>query len=219
MSRVLYTRTKTPNNPASFLVQKLFQLLFFFASMTSPFRRHLLAILSVADDHILAIEAYFPSTTFFFHNACDQLVVLVAFPAEANLPCDRHLQRLHQLAERTRDPQGTRHHAYARAAILVVWGVFVIGTIDNFLSPRLVGHRASLHELLIFFAVLGGLEVFGVLGLVIGPVIVAITLALIEMVRQAYRLPTVPEPLSPSVPGPSVRVPPTEVRQSGDKEA
>jgi predicted PurR-regulated permease PerM len=109
--------------------------------------------------------------------------------------------------------------AYARAAILVVWGVFVIGTIDNFLSPRLVGHRASLHELLIFFAVLGGLEVFGVLGLVIGPVIVAITLALIEMVRQAYRLPTVPEPLSPSVPGPSVRVPPTEVRQSGDKEA
>lgn len=80
--------------------------------------------------------------------------------------------------------------AYARAAILVVWGVFVIGTIDNFLSPRLVGHRASLHELLIFFAVLGGLEVFGVLGLVIGPVIVAITLALIEMVRQAYRPPS-----------------------------
>jgi predicted PurR-regulated permease PerM len=85
--------------------------------------------------------------------------------------------------------------AYTRALILVVWGVLVIGTIDNFLSPRLVGHRASLHELLIFFAVLGGLDVFGVLGLVIGPVMVAITLALIEMVRQAYRPPaeTLPE--------------------------
>jgi predicted PurR-regulated permease PerM len=85
--------------------------------------------------------------------------------------------------------------AYLRAAILVGWGVLVIGTIDNFLSPRLVGHRASLHELLIFFAVLGGLEVFGVLGLVIGPVVVAITLALIEMVRQSYRPPaeTLPE--------------------------
>jgi predicted PurR-regulated permease PerM len=65
----------------------------------------------------------------------------------------------------------------------------VIGSIDNFLSPKLVGHRTRLHELLIFFAVLGGLEVFGVLGLVLGPVVVAITLALIEMVRQAHQLP------------------------------
>jgi predicted PurR-regulated permease PerM len=77
--------------------------------------------------------------------------------------------------------------AYMKAGVLVVWGILVIGSIDNFLSPRLVGKRARLHELLIFFAVLGGLDVFGVLGLVIGPVIVAVTLALIEMVRQAHR--------------------------------
>ena len=86
--------------------------------------------------------------------------------------------------------------AYVKAVILVGWGVLVIGTIDNFLSPRLVGKRARLHELLIFFAVLGGLQVFGVLGLVLGPVVVAITLALIEMVRQAHRPPaqTLAEP-------------------------
>ena len=78
---------------------------------------------------------------------------------------------------------------YAQAVVLVGWGVVVIGTIDNVLSPRLVGQRAKLHELLVFFAVLGGLEVFGVLGLVLGPVVVAITLALIEMVRQAHRPP------------------------------
>lgn len=85
--------------------------------------------------------------------------------------------------------------AYVKAAILVAWGFLVIGTIDNFLSPRLVGQRARLHELLIFFGVLGGLDVFGVLGLVIGPVVVAVTLALIEMVRQAHRPPseTLPE--------------------------
>ena len=71
----------------------------------------------------------------------------------------------------------------------------MIGSIDNFLSPRLVGRRARLHELLIFFSVLGGLQVFGVLGLVLGPVVVAVTLALIEMVRQAHRPPseTLPE--------------------------
>ena len=77
-----------------------------------------------------------------------------------------------------------------KAAILVGWGLLVIGTIDNFLSPRLVGQRARLHELLIFFSVLGGLQVFGVLGLVLGPVVVAITLALIEMVREAHRPPS-----------------------------
>ena len=71
--------------------------------------------------------------------------------------------------------------------MLAVWGVLVIGSIDNFLSPRLVGRRARLHELLIFFSVLGGLQVFGVLGLVLGPVLAAITLALIEVVRQANR--------------------------------
>jgi predicted PurR-regulated permease PerM len=76
---------------------------------------------------------------------------------------------------------------YVKALVLVVWGIIVIGSIDNFLSPRLVGQRARLHELLIFFSVLGGLQVFGILGLVLGPVVVAITLALVEMVRQAYR--------------------------------
>jgi predicted PurR-regulated permease PerM len=85
--------------------------------------------------------------------------------------------------------------SYVKAIVLVVWGLLVISSIDNFLSPRLVGRRARLHELLIFFAVLGGLQVFGVLGLVLGPVIVAVTLALIEMVRQSYRSPaeTLPE--------------------------
>jgi predicted PurR-regulated permease PerM len=77
-----------------------------------------------------------------------------------------------------------------QAVILVVWGVLVIGGIDNILSPRLVGRRACLHELLIFFAVLGGLQLFGVLGLILGPVVVAMTLALIEMVRQSGHPPS-----------------------------
>ncbi len=80
--------------------------------------------------------------------------------------------------------------SYVKAIILVAWGLMVIGAIDNFLSPRLVGRRARLHELLIFFSVLGGLQMFGILGLVLGPVLAAITLALIEVVRQANRPPS-----------------------------
>ena len=77
--------------------------------------------------------------------------------------------------------------AWLKAILLTVWGALVIGTVDNFLRPRLVGERTRLHELLIFFSVLGGLQVFGVLGLVMGPVIVAITLALLDVYRQAER--------------------------------
>ena len=77
--------------------------------------------------------------------------------------------------------------SYIKGILLIAWGVLVIGSIDNFLSPRLVGRRARLHELLIFFSVLGGIQVFGVLGLVLGPVLAAITLALIDVVRQANR--------------------------------
>ncbi|HEU4770103.1 MAG TPA: AI-2E family transporter [Pyrinomonadaceae bacterium] len=76
---------------------------------------------------------------------------------------------------------------WVKALLLALWGTLVIGMIDNFLRPKLVGSRTRLHELLIFFAVLGGLRVFGVLGVVLGPVVLAITLALIDVYRTAAR--------------------------------
>lgn len=77
---------------------------------------------------------------------------------------------------------------------LTVWGAVVIGSIDNFLRPKLVGEKTRLHELLIFFSVLGGLQVFGVLGLVLGPVMLVITLALIDVLQQAEDEDGQPEP-------------------------
>ncbi len=74
---------------------------------------------------------------------------------------------------------------WTKAILLTLWGTLVIGMIDNFLRPKLVGGRTRLHELLIFFAVLGGLNVFGVLGVVLGPVVLAITLAIVEVFRTA----------------------------------
>jgi predicted PurR-regulated permease PerM len=74
---------------------------------------------------------------------------------------------------------------WGKALMLAVWGALIIGSVDNFLRPKLVGERTRLHELLVFFSVLGGLQVFGVLGIVLGPVIVAITIALLDVLRQA----------------------------------
>ena len=71
-----------------------------------------------------------------------------------------------------------------KAIILAAWGALVIGTVDNFLRPKLVGEKTKLHELFIFFSVIGGLKVFGVLGIVLGPVVLAVTLALLDVFRQ-----------------------------------
>lgn len=76
---------------------------------------------------------------------------------------------------------------YFKALFLALWGGLAISSVDNFLRPRLVGGRTRLHELLIFFSVVGGLQAFGILGIVIGPVLVAITLALLDVFRKADR--------------------------------
>lgn len=77
--------------------------------------------------------------------------------------------------------------SWGKGIFLVIWGGGVIAMVDNLLRPRLVGGRTRLHELIVFFSVLGGLQVFGILGLVVGPVVVAITLALLDVFRQAQR--------------------------------
>jgi predicted PurR-regulated permease PerM len=81
---------------------------------------------------------------------------------------------------------------WMKALLLAAWGTLVIGMIDNFLRPKLVGSRTRLHELLIFFSVLGGLNLFGVLGVVLGPVVLAITISLIDVYKAAGRSSSVP---------------------------
>jgi predicted PurR-regulated permease PerM len=69
---------------------------------------------------------------------------------------------------------------WTKAVVLIVWGAVVVSSIDNFLRPKLVGNQTRLHELFIFFSVLGGISMFGLLGIVLGPVVLAITLGLLE---------------------------------------
>ncbi|HYG82235.1 MAG TPA: AI-2E family transporter [Pyrinomonadaceae bacterium] len=74
--------------------------------------------------------------------------------------------------------------AWVKAVILAGWGVVVIGSVDNLLYPVLVGDRLRMHSLLIFFAVLGGLWLFGAAGLVLGPVAVTAADVLLEVWRE-----------------------------------
>ena len=75
------------------------------------------------------------------------------------------------------------HGNWTKAVLLILWGALVISTIDNFLRPRLIKNQTRLHELFVFFSVLGGISVFGLLGIVLGPVVLAITLGLLQTFR------------------------------------
>jgi predicted PurR-regulated permease PerM len=70
------------------------------------------------------------------------------------------------------------------AIFIVVWGAAVVGTADNFLRPILISGRVKMHTLLIFFAVFGGVQVFGFIGLFVGPVILAVTMTLLGLLKQ-----------------------------------
>lgn len=73
---------------------------------------------------------------------------------------------------------------WTKGLLLVLWGALVISTIDNFLRPKLIKNQTKLHELFVFFSVLGGMGVFGLLGIVLGPVVLAITLGLLDTFKQ-----------------------------------
>ena len=68
-----------------------------------------------------------------------------------------------------------------RAIILIAICGALGATIDNILRPVLLGGRASLNGLLIFISVLGGIAVFGVLGVVLGPIVVATTVGILDV--------------------------------------
>jgi predicted PurR-regulated permease PerM len=76
---------------------------------------------------------------------------------------------------------------WIKGIILLAWGLAVVHPVDNLLRPHLIGSRTKLSTLFVFFALLGGLKAFGGLGLFIGPMILAITLALLKFLREEKR--------------------------------
>jgi predicted PurR-regulated permease PerM len=62
--------------------------------------------------------------------------------------------------------------------VMVVWSV-ITGTLDNFIRPLLIRKGADLPLLLVFAGVLGGLFAFGIIGLFVGPVVLAVSYTLL----------------------------------------
>jgi len=71
-----------------------------------------------------------------------------------------------------------------RGAFMLIWGAGLVGTIDNFIRPWVVVAKLPAHPLIVFIAMLGGVEAFGLMGILFGPVILAVTMALFRMLRE-----------------------------------
>lgn len=72
---------------------------------------------------------------------------------------------------------------YTSGIGLFIFGVFVISMVDNILKPLIIGTRTKLPTIIILFSVLGGIRFFGMLGLIMGPLITAIFISVFDIFR------------------------------------
>jgi predicted PurR-regulated permease PerM len=72
---------------------------------------------------------------------------------------------------------------YVHGIGLFLFGVFVISMVDNILKPLIIGSRTKMPTIIILFSVLGGIKFFGMIGLIMGPLITAVFISVIEIFR------------------------------------
>lgn len=73
-----------------------------------------------------------------------------------------------------------------RGALLAVWGVVLVTLPDNVLKPLIIGRKAKLPTFLLFIGILGGLQVYGFLGILFGPLLVTLLTAFVRIYREEY---------------------------------
>ena len=98
---------------------------------------------------------------------------------------------------------------YAQGIGLALFCGLVVGSVDNLVRPSLVGKDTQMHDLFILFGTLGGIAFFGVLGIIIGPIIAALFVTVWEIYGTVFK------DILPAAPGYSVR-PPTSPSDEGE---
>lgn len=71
--------------------------------------------------------------------------------------------------------------------VLLLVGIGPVGIVDTFLRPYLIGEDIQIHKVLILFGVIGGILVFGLFGFIIGPMVMAIFVQLVELYRETFQ--------------------------------
>jgi predicted PurR-regulated permease PerM len=86
----------------------------------------------------------------------------------------------------------SRGHSYM-ALFLALWGLAVVGLVDNLVKPMLISSGVKMSGAIVFFALVGGLSAFGTPGLFIGPMVVAFFLALLRIYKRDFKKPACPQ--------------------------
>ncbi len=75
---------------------------------------------------------------------------------------------------------------YFNSIGLFLWGLFIVSTSDNIIRPKLTSSLGKLHPVTVLLGVLIGLKEWGIIGIVIGPIIISVLIILIKMFREEY---------------------------------
>lgn len=80
----------------------------------------------------------------------------------------------------------------SKALAMLVWGVGVVSMVDQILRPWMIGQEVQIPTLLLVLSVLGGLALYGLLGLFVGPILVSLLMTAIQIYREEYHSPARP---------------------------
>ncbi|HEY7368279.1 MAG TPA: AI-2E family transporter [Thermoanaerobaculia bacterium] len=92
---------------------------------------------------------------------------------------------------------------FGAAIFLALWALLIVGLADNVLRPLLISGKAEIATLPVFLGVVGGLTAFGVIGVFLGPLVIALALALINFAHEARGMPSREELPGPAPPAPA----------------
>jgi len=99
---------------------------------------------------------------------------------------------------------------YVRGTILMAWGGLVVSSIDNFVKPLVIGGAARISTPVLFFGILGGIQLFGFIGVFAGPAVMAAFQSIVSIYRERLlalpdtdSAPQLPEPKPEGSPPPS----------------
>ncbi len=70
---------------------------------------------------------------------------------------------------------------------LLLWGAIIVGSVDNLLRPKLFERGINIHPFFILIAVLGGLEFFGAVGFLLGPLLLSLLFSLLDIYKKEFK--------------------------------
>jgi predicted PurR-regulated permease PerM len=73
-----------------------------------------------------------------------------------------------------------------KGVLLAVWGTILVSLPDNFIKPMVIGKKANLPTFFLFLGILGGLQAYGILGILFGPLIVTLVITFTQIYREEF---------------------------------